>query len=182
MLCGGEQKGSTLDPDTFFDEDGHPQKYTDAMFNEDVEKDPRQVKCPYQFLYKVCVCVCVLLCVTCSASRDLLLPSCGGATAPRYVLTCTLTHTAHSRQGYERKWCWYKVIVMVIKLLLCLPIIFLASHPLAQGLVTLAILAVYSGLSWAASPFISRTSDIMDTSGRVTTLLTVGFGILATSA
>ena len=71
---------------------------------------------------------------------------------------------------------------MVIKLLLCLPIIFLASHPLAQGLVTLAILAVYSGLSWAASPFISRTSDIMDTSGRVTTLLTVGFGILATSA
>jgi len=128
--------GSTLDPNTFYDEDGRPQPYTDAMFNEDVMKDPRQVKCPYRFLYK----------------------------------------------GYERKWCWYKVIVMVIKLALCLPIIFLFKYPVAQSLVTLAILLLYSVLSFLASPFISRTSDIMDTSGRITTFLTVSFGLLATGA
>lgn len=85
-------------------------------------------------------------------------------------------------QGYERKWCWYKVIVMVLKLCLCLPVMFLYNHPLYQSLVTLAVLAVYCFLSFAASPFISRQADIMDSSGRVTTLLTVIFGLIATRA
>jgi len=69
------QVGSAEDPNIFYDEDGEPQPYTDAMFNEDVLKDPRQVKCPYQFLYKVrqvssvarrcCCCCCCCVCLSC---------------------------------------------------------------------------------------------------------------------
>lgn len=58
-------------------------------------------------------------------------------------------------KGYDRKWCYYKVIVMVIKLLLCLPVIFLSNYPVPQTLLTLVLLAAFSGLSFYASPFVS---------------------------
>lgn len=76
-------------------------------------------------------------------------------------------------KGYERKWSGYKVFVMVVKLALVMPIIFLWDHQLAQTLVTMGILLVFAGMSLYTTPFISPAADYMDMSGRFTGFTTV---------
>jgi hypothetical protein len=83
-------------------------------------------------------------------------------------------------KGYERKWAFYKVVQMVFKLLLVLPAVLLLSQgTLATSLVLLAVLAIYAGLSFYASPFINEQADQMDAIGRITALLTVFFALIS---
>lgn len=127
--------GSVKDPNMRYDEDGIAQPYTDAMYNEDVLKNPKYAKSPFQFMFK----------------------------------------------GYERKWSYYKVIVMVFKFLLVLPVIVLAGNVVGQGIVTIAILAAFGAYSKYTSPFISRTADHMDFAGRVAALVTVVCGVVGSA-
>jgi hypothetical protein len=47
-------------------------------------------------------------------------------------------------KGFERKWCYYKVVVMMFKFVVCLPVIFLTSKPVMQTLVTLALMIAFT--------------------------------------
>lgn len=81
--------------------------------------------------------------------------------------------------GFERKWCFYKVAVMVFKFLLILPILLLDSNKLYQSLATLGVLLAFSILSLYSSPFISESADRMDAASRVTAMSVVAFALIA---
>lgn len=76
-------------------------------------------------------------------------------------------------KGYERRWSSYKVWVMVMKLLVVLPVVFLFEKQVAQALVTLLILIVFAAMSMFTTPFVNPHADVMDISGRVSTAATV---------
>eukprot|EP00753_Platysulcus_tardus_P017597 PLAT6443.10.p1 GENE.PLAT6443.10~~PLAT6443.10.p1 ORF type:complete len:1759 (+),score=1054.57 PLAT6443.10:35-5311(+) len=135
MINRSKPVGSLENPDITHDEDGMEVPYTDEMYDLDVNTDPNQVNCPYQFLYK----------------------------------------------GYERRWAFYKVAVMVLKLALVLPAIMLPSTT-SRTIGTLVVLAIYTALSTLTRPFIKSSSDIMDGSGRVTALVTVVCALIAEEA
>ncbi|KAJ3437135.1 g protein-coupled receptor-related [Anaeramoeba flamelloides] len=75
-------------------------------------------------------------------------------------------------KGYERKWAFYKVIVMVIKLLLIIPAVLLLNQ-VASITVTMVILFIFAILSFVTAPFIKNADDHIDQSARITTLFTV---------
>jgi len=82
-------------------------------------------------------------------------------------------------EGYDRDWAFYKVIVMVFKLLLVLPAIFLARQgTLATALALLVVLAIYAGLSFYSKPFINPQADRMDATGRIASVMTVAFSLV----
>lgn len=81
--------------------------------------------------------------------------------------------------GYERKWAFYKVWVMVAKTLLVVPIILFWDQVVLQSLVTLALLGLWAGFSFYSSPFINPQADVMDASGRVVAMSTVAFGLIS---
>jgi hypothetical protein len=82
-------------------------------------------------------------------------------------------------KGFERKWSYYKVLVMCFKFLICVPVIFLSSKPLLQSLVTLVLMGLFTLLSIYTTPFLSPSADKMDICGRCTASLTVLLGLLA---
>ncbi|KAJ6226876.1 g protein-coupled receptor-related [Anaeramoeba flamelloides] len=75
-------------------------------------------------------------------------------------------------KGYERKWAFYKVIIMFIKFALIIPTV-LISQKLAQVSITMSILFIFACLSFITAPFISKNDDRMDQSARLTTLITI---------
>lgn len=82
--------------------------------------------------------------------------------------------------GFEMQWAFYKVVVMVFKLVLVVPVIVLYRNPLLQSAVSLGICAVFFAFTSYARPFISKMSDFMDVSARVTSLLVIIFTLLST--
>ncbi|KAA0156446.1 hypothetical protein FNF29_01237 [Cafeteria roenbergensis] len=82
-------------------------------------------------------------------------------------------------EGYDRPWAFYKVVVMIFKLLVVLPALLLARQgTLASSLALLAVLALYAGLSFWAAPFINPQADRMDAIGRIASMLTVGLALV----
>eukprot|EP00033_Pygsuia_biforma_P001991 GCRY01002215.1.p1 GENE.GCRY01002215.1~~GCRY01002215.1.p1 ORF type:complete len:900 (-),score=256.01 GCRY01002215.1:389-3088(-) len=78
-------------------------------------------------------------------------------------------------RGYERRWAFYKVIVMGIKAALSLALVILPSYTtnkLLRAVVTCGILFVFATVSFVTSPFLSRIDDTIDQCSRVTTLVT----------
>lgn len=84
--------------------------------------------------------------------------------------------------GYERRWAYYKVLQMVFKLVVVIPVIVLWNNIVLQTIITLVILAIFSGFSGWSRPFVSKVSDSMDVSGRITAFLTVLFGLIGSPA
>lgn len=109
--------------------------------------------------------------------------------------------------GYERKWAFYKCLVMVIKLLCALPIIILSNNILInrfnpeepcsssqagaladnektfgaiQTASVILILLTYTILSFVSQPFIKDANDYMDICARVTTACTAILGFFST--
>ena len=127
--------GSREDPEKRYDEDGELVDYTDAMYQDDLRTDPRQIHSPYLFLYK----------------------------------------------GYERKWAFFKVFIMVMKLLFVTILIVLTESVLAQGLATLALQAAVTAFAFYSSPFLNPQADTMETSGRVTNFFVTLFALIASN-
>lgn len=67
---------------------------------------------------------------------------------------------------------------MVFKLTLCLPTIFITSNTVAAAVST-GICAVFSVLSLYTTPFVDPYADVMDASGRISTAISVGLGLVA---
>jgi len=84
--------------------------------------------------------------------------------------------------GFERKWCYYKVIIMIFKLVVIIPVIVLWNNTVLQTIITLVILAIFFIMSSISRPFVSRVADTMDLSGRITAFLTVLFGLISAPA
>ncbi len=83
--------------------------------------------------------------------------------------------------GYELEWAHYKVIVMVIKIFILVPVVVAnKQHVVIQGSVCLGILLLVTLLSFISAPFILNEDDRIDQVARLTTALTVAGG-LATS-
>eukprot|EP00928_Gymnodinium_smaydae_P028081 TRINITY_DN21514_c0_g5_i2.p1 TRINITY_DN21514_c0_g5~~TRINITY_DN21514_c0_g5_i2.p1 ORF type:complete len:1391 (-),score=224.97 TRINITY_DN21514_c0_g5_i2:203-4252(-) len=68
--------------------------------------------------------------------------------------------------GFERRWAAYKVVQLVLKLVILLPAIMIASTVWRAVACTL-ILAVYCLFSLCMTPFVERYNDIADASGRL---------------
>jgi len=81
--------------------------------------------------------------------------------------------------GYERKWSYYKVLVMVFKTVVCLPVILLYNHPFLQGSITMVLLIIWGIVSYLSSPFIDHASDHLDYVTRISSFLTVLCATLA---
>lgn len=75
--------------------------------------------------------------------------------------------------GYEYGWSAYKVITMVVKMLLIIPLIPLFTAALAPACVSLAIVTVYALCSIISSPFILPQDDWIDLSARITAVCTI---------
>lgn len=73
-------------------------------------------------------------------------------------------------KGFERRWAWYKVLQMVIKVLLALIAIALVD-PMAQAIACTAVLLIFLGMSCFTTPFIESRNDKMDGLGRFCALL-----------
>ena len=127
--------GSREDPTKRYDEDGELVDYTDAMYQDDLRTDPRQIHSPYLFLYK----------------------------------------------GYESKWAFFKVFIMVVKLLFATILIVLTESILAQGLATLGLQAAVTAFAFYSTPFLNPQADTMETSGRVTNFFVTLFALIATN-
>lgn len=82
-------------------------------------------------------------------------------------------------RGYERRWAYYKVFVMVFKLLLALPVVLLATTPSAQGAASMLLLAVFAFASLYTAPFVNPVADSMEASTRVSSFFTVLFGFVS---
>lgn len=67
---------------------------------------------------------------------------------------------------------------MVFKFTLCLPTIFITSNTVAAAVST-GICAVFSVLSLYTTPFVDPYADVMDASGRISTAISVGLGLVA---
>jgi hypothetical protein len=102
-------------------------------------------------------------------------------------------------ESYERKWAFYKVIGMVMKVVLVLPATLLVASNsiggritpedpefdsgdrgllLAQSILTFIVLGIYAGLAWSSRPFLRNSDDALDGLSRFTCLVTAFFGIL----
>eukprot|EP00003_Mantamonas_plastica_P026917 TRINITY_DN5651_c0_g1_i3.p1 TRINITY_DN5651_c0_g1~~TRINITY_DN5651_c0_g1_i3.p1 ORF type:complete len:822 (+),score=274.63 TRINITY_DN5651_c0_g1_i3:312-2468(+) len=75
--------------------------------------------------------------------------------------------------GYERDWAFYKVIVMVFKLVLVLCVVALFSVPVGSLIATTVVLLIFAGISSYSQPFIKDEDDYMDMVGRIVALLTM---------
>ena len=128
--------GSREDPNSRYDETGELVEYTDAMYEEDMQTDPRQLSSPYLFLY----------------------------------------------DSYERKWAFYKVLVMLVKLILALLVVLLFDRVLLQTALSLGVLVIMVVFAFIASPFLNAQADVMEVSGSVANLLTIVFGLIGSSA
>jgi hypothetical protein len=73
--------------------------------------------------------------------------------------------------GYEQNWANYKLWVMGFKVLQMLPVIFIPNS-LGQSIGATAVMVLFAGFSFYASPFINPIHDKMDLAGRVTLVLT----------
>lgn len=102
-------------------------------------------------------------------------------------------------EGYERKWAFYKVLVMVFKLFLIVPTTLLVvsnrfggyydkdANPdqsdtnkllLIQSIIVIVILVIYSIFSWSSRPFLDDADDWLDSLSRGTTLVIAIIGLL----
>ena len=81
-------------------------------------------------------------------------------------------------KGYERRWAYYKVLVMVLKFCVCIPVIIFWDNIVIQTTVTLLLLALFSAASFYTSPFIDSNADRMDQSARVTAVCVLLFGFI----
>eukprot|EP00474_Spongospora_subterranea_P004981 CRZ05439.1 hypothetical protein [Spongospora subterranea] len=97
-------------------------------------------------------------------------------------------------EPYERRWAYHKVVVMVMKLLIVLPMaIMVASNRvgsnlgssgvsgllLSQALATIAVLSVYAIWCWSTRPFLNSTDDVLDGVSRLTILIISLIGLLS---
>ena len=46
-------------------------------------------------------------------------------------------------KGYERRWAYYQVLVMIFKFIICIPVIIFWNNTMIQTLLTLLLLAMY---------------------------------------
>jgi len=84
-------------------------------------------------------------------------------------------------KGYERKWAFYKVIVMAVKMVLVVVVVFFSENEIFHTRTKLSkilqagsifvVLFAYAVLSWKTAPFIKRSADLMDMGARVTNAL-----------
>jgi len=95
--------------------------------------------------------------------------------------------------GYERDWAGYKVIVMVIKILLVLPVVLITSTNkvgdraddgdktllAVQCGIVIATLLIYSVLSTYSAPFIKDSDDQVDVVARYSALIVASLGFIA---
>ena len=96
--------------------------------------------------------------------------------------------------GYEPEWANYKVLVMLIKCLLVLPVILFTNNNsvgardpnsvnkqllLIQSIWTIIVLTAYTILSSKTAPFIKETDDRLDQISRITALTVAVLGCLA---
>jgi hypothetical protein len=79
---------------------------------------------------------------------------------------------------YERKWAFYKVIVMVIKLVLAIIVVAAAGDLIAQTAVSLVVLVLMIGFAFYSTPFLNAQADSMEISGRIANAFTVLFGMI----
>ena len=79
-------------------------------------------------------------------------------------------------QGFERRWAYYKVLQLLSKLLLAIPLILLVEE--AKVWASVLIYTTLTGVSFYLTPFIDSVNDIMDSSGRVTGVITAFGGAL----
>jgi hypothetical protein len=83
--------------------------------------------------------------------------------------------------GYERRWAYYKAVVMVLKLLLALAVI-VPSAPINQAIVALVVMVVYTSVTAYTTPFIDGRKDKTEMSGKICGCLTLLFAIIAAKA
>ncbi len=69
-------------------------------------------------------------------------------------------------KGYERRWAYYKVLVMFFKFLLCLPVVILSKQPVQQTIATLVLLTIMTIFAACTAPYTNPMSDKMEISGR----------------
>ena len=80
-------------------------------------------------------------------------------------------------RGYEYGWSAYKVITMIIKMLLLIPMIPFFTEQLAPACVSLVIVFVYALFSVISTPFILPQDDWIDLCARITAVLTMAVQI-----
>ena len=85
-------------------------------------------------------------------------------------------------KGYERKWAFFKVIIMVVKLLFAIILIALFKDAVLQGVLTLVLMGLFTAFNFFTSPLLNPQADVMESSGRVTNFFVALFGFLGSSA
>ncbi len=73
--------------------------------------------------------------------------------------------------GYEQRWASYKLWVMAFKVLQMLPVVFIPNE-VFRSVGATAVMALFAGFSFYASPFISSSHDKLDLCSRITLVLT----------
>ena len=79
---------------------------------------------------------------------------------------------------YERKWAFYKVVVMIIKLILAVLVVALSDKVVLQTCISLGVLVVMIGFAFYSTPLLNSQADTMEISGRIANAFTVFFGML----
>ena len=93
-------------------------------------------------------------------------------------------------RGYERRWAYYKVIVMILKALLIAAVIVVPlltgnaqtvedDSDVATAIVVVLLLMTYMFISFRLSPFLKSSDDYIDRSARVTSVVTAVIGFIA---
>lgn len=83
-------------------------------------------------------------------------------------------------QGFERRWAYYKVIQLVFKMMLLLPLVLMVDA-VYKAWFSFAILGAFAGISFYTTPFIDPKNDVMDSSGRTVSLITCFGGAILVS-
>jgi len=79
--------------------------------------------------------------------------------------------------GYEYGWSLYKVITMIFKILLLVPLIPFFTNMLVSASVSLGIVSIYGILSMVSTPFILPQDDWIDLSARFASISTISVEI-----
>jgi len=81
-------------------------------------------------------------------------------------------------KDYERKWGWYKVASLVLKLVVSVVVISLYGKAVTQTVVGMLVIACWAGLALYARPFLSDLADVSESGARLFAFLTLALTLV----
>jgi hypothetical protein len=176
LVWQNRPRGSPEDAAIRYDADGHPQPYTDKMY-ECVRRCPGGEGggggAEFAFRYQ--------------ASHDVAPPRPRDRHRARRLdlatdpdqLACPYKSLY---EGFPRRWACFKITMSFVKLLLVVPVIALWQNVVAQSVVCMVVVALFGAFTMRSRPFLSPVDNLMDTTGRATMFITLLLGLLGSDS